>query len=106
MMDEKKEIFERDKILELLSESIKNIKHKIDNGRIKDEKKEKLKIEQYRSLVYSCNTYNSILKDKQLDDLDNQLTELKTLLINQQYNNEATTEEIEEVEEIIKELKI
>lgn len=106
MTNEKAEIFDRDKILELLSESIGKLKNKIDNGRIKDEKKEKLKIEQYRALIYSCNTYNSVLKDKQLDDLDNQLTELKTLLINQQYNNEATTEEIEEVEEIIKELKI
>jgi hypothetical protein len=82
MTNEKKEIFERNTILELLSESITNIKKRIDKGRIRDEKKEKLKVEQYRALVYMCNTYNTILKDKQIDKMNKQIEEISSLIKN------------------------
>lgn len=102
MINEEKEIFERDKILELLSESIKNIKHKIDKGRIKDEKKEKLKIEQYRALVYSCNTYNTILKDKQIDTMAKDIEIIKTAVIsNEVENKEELKEDLEVVEQAL-----
>ena len=63
--DSNKRIF----YLAILDDAINNLHYKATHGRIRDEKKEKLKIDMYRALFYGVNVANSVYKDKQIDDL-------------------------------------
>lgn len=94
------ETFQRDNILNLLSESITELKKKAFTGRIKDEKKAKVKTDQFRALIYSCNVYNTVLKDKQIDIMQKDIETIKNAVISEEVTN---TEEIKEDLEIVEE---
>lgn len=96
------EPFERDNILKLLSESITELKKKAFIGRIKDEKKAKVKTDQFRALIYSCNVYNTVLKDKQIDTMQKDIEIIKMAVIsNEVENKEELKEDLEVVEEAL-----
>ena len=61
---------DRDKLLNMLSEIVKTQHDKIKNGRIRDAKNEKLRLESVRIFSYLCNVYSSILKDRDLSDIE------------------------------------
>lgn len=97
-------IYQREEILEVLSSAISNLDHKITKGRITNPENEKIRINQYKTLAYSCHTYNNILKDKQLDNLAKELENIKLALTNNEVS-EDTKSDIEIVESIIEKLE-
>jgi len=71
----------RDFYLAVLDDAINNLHHKATKGRIRDVKKEKLKIDMYRALFYGVNVANSVYKDKQIDKMADDFERLKKGLI-------------------------
>ena len=71
----------RDFYLAVLDDAINKLHHKATNGRIRDDKKEKLKIDTYRALFYGVNVANSVYKDKQIDKLAADFEKLKKGLL-------------------------
>lgn len=103
-------ILTRDEVLVRMSNKIQEIDYKISNGRIKNQTNEKIKNSMLNSFVYLCQNYLKGLKDKQLDEIKEQLMELKTGNISndefeQSIINSADTgvdlAEIERIESII-----
>ena len=68
---------DRDKLLSILTRVIKSLEFKIEKGRIRDLRNEKLRLEQLRVLFYGCSVANSVLKDKNAEEIDKRLTELE-----------------------------
>ena len=71
----------RDFYLAVLDDAINKLHYKATKGRIRDVKKEKLKIEMYRALFYGVNVANSVYKDKQIDKMADDFEKLKKGLI-------------------------
>ena len=109
MNDEKKQDdfkpFDRDKVLILLSNTISKLNYKLDKGRITNIDNEKIRIQQYRGLVYSMDVYNKILKDRQIDNLQDELEAIKLALINKEYEDNKDSEQSEKVEQLLDEVE-
>lgn len=71
-------ILSRDEVLIMLSDNIQDLNHKIKYGKIRDKTNAKIKNAQVNSLVYLAQNYLKGLKDKQLDEIKNDLLELKS----------------------------
>lgn len=71
-------ILTRDEVLVMLSDNIQDLNHKIKYGKIRDKTNAKIKNAQVNSLVYLAQNYLKGLKDKQLDEIKNDLLELKS----------------------------
>lgn len=71
-------ILSRDEVLTILSDRIQDLNHKIEYGRIKNATNEKIKNSQMNSLVYLAQNYLKGLKDKDLEQIKNDLMELKS----------------------------
>ena len=72
---------ERDNYLFILNDAIQYLHHKAVNGKVRNPKNEKVKIDYFRALIYAVNTANAVYKDKQLDKLESDLEKLKKGLI-------------------------
>lgn len=72
---------ERDNYLFILNDAINYLHHKAVNGRIRDAKNERVKIDYFRALVYAISTANSVYKDKQLDKLEKDVAMLKNMYL-------------------------
>lgn len=68
---------ERDNYLFILNDAIHYLHHKAVNGRVRDAKNERVKIDYFRALVYAISTANGVYKDKQLDKLEKDIEMLK-----------------------------
>lgn len=79
--------------LEVVNDVIINLQHKAIRGKVKNPRNEKVKIDYYRALIYAINTGNTVLKDKQLDELEKDLELLKNGLINIPDEDEDISEE-------------
>ena len=75
------DVNERDNYLLILNDAINYLHNKAINGKIRNPKNEKIKIDYFRALIYAVNTANSVFKDKQLDKLESDLEKLKKGLI-------------------------
>ena len=71
-------ILSRDEVLIMLSDNIQDLNHKIKYGKVRDKTNAKIKNAQVNSLVYLAQNYLKGLKDKQLDEIKNDLLELKS----------------------------
>ncbi len=71
------DVNERDNYLLILNDAINQLHHKAVNGRIRDAKNEKVKIDYFRALIYAISTANNVYKDKQIDKLVDDLEMLK-----------------------------
>jgi len=67
---------DRDIILSKLNEAIDYLHKKSMNGRITNDKNEKVRIAWFKALAYACSIYNQIKKDADLEDLQRQVQEL------------------------------
>ena len=67
----------RDNYLLILNDAINYLHHKAVNGRVRDAKNERVKIDYFRALVYAISTANGVYKDKQLDKLEKDIEMLK-----------------------------
>lgn len=92
----------RDLYLSILDDAIHHLHHKATNGRIRDAKKEKVKIDMYRALFYGVNVANSVFKDKQIDKMADDFEKLKKgLLIKNDSTNDAAELSDDELNELI-----
>ncbi len=71
-------ILSRDEVLVMLSDNLQDINHKLKHGKIRDKTNAKIKNAQLNSLVYLAQNYLKGLKDKQLDEIKQDLMELKS----------------------------
>lgn len=94
----------RDHVLQILAEAIDKQHHKVTKGKIFNTENEKIRINQWKSLVHTCHIYNQILKDKQIDEVKKELSEIKNAMI---YNenvieDESINDGIDKVEQTLK----
>lgn len=71
-------ILSRDEVLVMLSDNLQDINHKLKHGKIRDKTNAKIKNAQLNSMVYLAQNYLKGLKDKQLDEIKQDLMELKS----------------------------
>jgi len=69
---------DRAKLLSLVGEVLKKQHAKVINGRIRDEKAFKLRLESARVFTYVASVYGAILKDKDLSDILKRLEVLES----------------------------
>ena len=72
----------REDVLSRLDEVIQILHTKATSGRIKNPENEKVKIQWFRVLAYTCSIYNQIKKDIEFDDLAREIEEIKEDLKN------------------------
>ena len=94
----------RDHVLHILAEAIDKQHHKVTKGKIFNQENEKIRINQWKSLVHTCHIYNQILKDKQIDEVKKELKEIKNAMI---YNEDPIEDEsindgLDKVEQTLK----
>ena len=85
----------RDFYLAVLDDAINYLHHKATNGRIRDVKKDKLKVDMYRALFYGVNVANGVYKDKQIDKLVDDFDKLKKGLLIKNDPDKIATGEVE-----------
>lgn len=105
---------ERDNFIFILNDAIQYLHHKAVNGRIRDVKNEKVRIDYFRALIYAISTANSVVKDKQLDKLEKDVALLKDMYIADSGNkgndnaaelSAAKKKELDEIDAKIEKLK-
>ena len=64
-------------MLEQLDNAIEEIADKIENGRIRDPEKDKVRIQYYRALGYLVRTKRQVLEDKTLEELEAEIQAMK-----------------------------
>lgn len=70
----------RELILSKLEDAIEYLHKKSLKGHIQNKENEKVRIQWFKALSHACSIYNQISRDSDLDDLKNEVEELKTLL--------------------------
>ena len=66
-----------DAMLAELDNAIAELTEKIENGRIRDPERDKVRIKQYRALGYLIRTKQQVLEDVTLQELEAEIEELK-----------------------------
>lgn len=94
----------REHVLHILAEAIDMQHHKVTKGKIFNQENEKIRINQWKSLVHTCHIYNQILKDKQIDEVKKELKEIKNAMV---YNDNIIEDEkindgLDKVEQTLK----
>jgi hypothetical protein len=98
--------YDRDKVLSILSNVIRKLDEKLENGRIVNPDNEKIRIQYYKALIYSMDIFNKILKDKQIDNLQDELESIRLALINNEHaTDKQGSEQSEKVEQVLGELE-
>ena len=67
---------DRQRLLSILDEAIDRLIRKIRDGRIKNPQTDKVRVQYYRVLAYTCSVYNQV---KQADELEKLKLEIQTL---------------------------
>ena len=75
--EETVETVDYDSMLEDLDVAIEEARYKIENGRVRDAKKEKVRIKWVRALAYAVNVRRQVANDRDLQDLAEEIEELK-----------------------------
>ena len=79
-MNDESEYLEISSTLEILEDQIKILSEKIKSGRIKDTKKEEIRIKWIRTLGYLCKTYTQIKESQKIEELEKEMEVLKKVL--------------------------
>ena len=64
-------------MLDTLDVAIGEARRKIENGRVRDEEKEKVRIKWVRALAYAVNVRRQVANDRDLEALAEEIEELK-----------------------------
>lgn len=67
---------DRQRLLSILDEAIDRLIRKIRDGRIKNPQTDKVRVQYYRALAYTCSVYNQV---KQADEIEKLKLEIQTL---------------------------
>ena len=86
---------------------VKTMTDKVLNGKVRNGENEKIRIQQYKTIINACNVSNRILKDKQLDEYEKDITTLRNGLLSKGYDDELSEDiiELDKLDEEIKKLK-
>lgn len=68
---------EREEILELLEDGIREAHRKVKEGRVYDAENEKVRIKWIRALAYAANVHRQIQNDRDLEELSERLNRLE-----------------------------
>ena len=68
---------ERDEILELLEDGIREAHRKVSEGRVYDAENEKVRIKWIRALAYAANVHRQLQNDRDLEELSERLERLE-----------------------------
>jgi len=66
-----------DEMLAELDKAIAELVDKIENGRIRDPERDKVRVKQYRALGYLIRTHRQVVDDAALQELEAEIAELK-----------------------------
>lgn len=66
-----------DGMLATLNTTINDLMEKIENGRIRNVEREKVRIKQHRALTYLIRTKRDVLEDKKLEELEQKIEEME-----------------------------
>ena len=69
---------EREEVLALLEDGIREAHRKVENGRVRDAENEKVRQGWIRTLAYAANSYRQLKRDEDLEDMKAELEALKT----------------------------
>lgn len=72
----------RESILINLHEAIETLHHKAITGRVTNPENEKVRIQWFKALAYTCSVYNQIQKDVELDELKDEIKKLQKQIEN------------------------
>ena len=93
----------REQVLQVLAEAIDKQHHKVTKGKVFNPENEKIRINQWKSLVHTCHIYNQILKDKQIDDVSKELKEIKNAMIySDNLEDNEINDNLDKVEQTLK----
>ena len=92
----------RQEVLSILAEAIDKQHEKVTKGRIFNPENEKIKINMWKSLVHTCQTYNTIMKDMQLDEIKYELQEIRNAMIYQEQTDDEINENLDKVSQTLK----
>lgn len=75
--DEPGDVLERDEMLALLEDGIEEAHRKVKSGRVYDAENEKVRIKWIRTLGYVAGQYRQLIKDRDLEEIEERLEELE-----------------------------
>jgi len=75
--DEEHEAPERDEIMSLLEDGIREAHRKVDSGRVRDPEREKVRQGWHRTLGYLAGQYRKLKKDEDIEELEEELELVK-----------------------------
>jgi hypothetical protein len=64
-------------MLDDIDAAIEQARYKVENGRVRDESKEKVRIKWCRALAYAVNVRRQVANDRDLEELAEQVEQLK-----------------------------
>jgi hypothetical protein len=67
-----------DEMLARIDDAIAELSDKIENGRIRDPERDKVRLKMYRTLGYLIRTRRKVMQDATLKELEAEIEELKT----------------------------
>jgi hypothetical protein len=68
---------DRERMLELLEDGIREAHAKVQNGRVRDPEREQVRIKWIRALSYSVAQYRKLRKDADLDKLEKRIERIE-----------------------------
>ncbi len=84
-------------------ELIEYLRDREENKQIRDKDKEKIRVSRVKAIINACNVGNRVLKDRQLDEYEKELIELKQGLMYDTSSGdfiEISPDKVQEVEEL------
>ena len=71
------DVTDRDVILDLLEDGIREAHRKVESGRVYDPENEKVRIQWIRALAYAVNIHRQTLRDKEIEENAARIAELE-----------------------------
>jgi len=103
------ESVDRDNLIQITANAISKVQHKAINGRFKDDKKENIRIQYWKTLNGLIKTLSSLINDKEIERLHDEIETLKfsTSDVDKETGEriERNIDAINEIDERIRELK-
>jgi len=100
---------DRDNLIKVTANAISKVQHKAINGRFKDDKKENIRIQYWKTLNGLIKTLSSLINDKEIDMLQNEIESLKLSTSDVDSESidkmESNIDAINEIDERLRELQ-
>lgn len=74
---------DREEILDLLEDALREAHRKVESGRVYDAEAERVRIKWVRAVGYCADQYRKLLRDDDLEEFDRRLTQLEQARLDQ-----------------------